>query len=148
MFYLWAKGARRKPSTSAPWLHQSGATDKKRKGTETERRSGQEKPGVTQSERSSSPWCKGRVSLREAERRTLNLQRQRARAETCRAAHRAEAARRSLPFYRRSLSHAEPRWARRRAHRLLSPPPQIGGFDASTLTFDPLRTKAAVQRVG
>lgn len=91
MFYLWAKGARHKPSTSVPWLHQSGAKDKTRRGTETERRSGQEKPGVTQSERSSSPWCKGRVSLRKAEGRTLIVQKQQAAAGTCRAAHRAEA---------------------------------------------------------
>lgn len=65
----------------------------KRAEAQTERRSGQEKPGVSQSERSSSPWCKGRVSPTEAAGRTLILQRQQARDETCRAAHRAEAAR-------------------------------------------------------
>lgn len=98
-FYLWAKGAWRKPSTSAPWLHQSGDKD-----TETERRSGQEKPGMTQSERCSSPWCKGHVSLLETEERTVNLQRQQASAETlgdcstCRG--------HSLPLYRRSLTYA------------------------------------------
>lgn len=146
MFYLWAKGTRRKPSTSAPWLHQSGAKDKTPRSTETERRrSGQEKPGVTQSERSSSPWCKGRVSLTEAEGRTLILQRQQAGAETCKAAHRAEAA---LCLSIGGLSRTH--WAEvgeRRTHRLplsLSPPPHISGSVASAqLTFDPLHTKAA-----
>lgn len=119
------------PPRLRPRLHQSGATDKMRRGTETERRSGQEKPGVTQSERSSSPWCKGRVSLREAERRTLNLQRQRARAETCRAARRAEAARRSLSFNRRSLSHTLSRGGR---------------GEGPTVFSRPLRRSAALMR--
>lgn len=72
------------------------ATTKTRcvKGTETERTSGQEQPAMTQSERSSSPLCKGRVSLLETEGRTLILQRHQASAETCGAAAREEAARR------------------------------------------------------
>lgn len=44
-------------------VHQSRGTDRAT-DAESERRSGQEKPGVTQSEISSSPLSKGRVGLR------------------------------------------------------------------------------------
>lgn len=101
------KELERKASTSAHWLDQSGGKHKARRGSETERWSGQEKPGVTQSESRSSPWCKGRVSLREAEGRTSAetvCRGNKRDAEACRAAHRV--------FLSALHARTEPRWAR------------------------------------